>query len=80
MFESTMINVKVNPENHERQRNKTSNDLFQCIIHIKPQEVQYTQHQCLYGTWVTHESAPILGGTLGIFGWGGNVPLGPQNP
>ena len=44
-----MINVKVNPENHGRQRNKTSNNLFQCIINIKPQEVQYTQYQCLYG-------------------------------
>ena len=67
MFEYTMINVKINPENHARQRNKTSNNLFQCIT--KPQEAQYTQHQCLYGG-ATHEYAPIQGGTLGIFRWG----------
>ena len=61
--------IKVNPENHARQRNKTSNtgNLFQHII--KPQEAQYTQHQCLCGG-ATISMLQSRGGALGIFGWG----------
>ena len=62
-----LILIKVNPENHARQRNKTSNNLFQHII--KPQEAQYTQHQCLCGG-ATISMLQSRGGALGIFGWG----------
>ena len=43
---------------------KTSNNLFQQII--KPQEAQYTQHQCFCGG-ATHKYAPIQGGCFRNF-------------